>query len=80
MADFFYGVSRAQLTGTNPQGVTVATSTGSTDYEFHINTTNTPTTKEAILALRAIEQFLLTNGVGTHTGPGVDIPPTIRGS
>lgn len=73
MADYFY--SQARGLGLRPQDVTVQTSTASTDIELHVNTTNSPTKKDVIRALRAFENFILTNGVGTTTGPGVDLPP-----
>jgi hypothetical protein len=74
MADYFYGIARG--TSNNPQAVVVGTSTGSTDIELHVSTTNNPTKKDVIRALRTIEQFILSNGVGTTTGPGVDLPPS----
>lgn len=72
MADYFYAVARGK--GVRPQDVVVGTSTASSDVELHVSTTNGVTKKDIIRALAAIENFILSNGVGTTTGPGVDLP------
>lgn len=73
MADWFYGINRGK--GARPQDVTVGTATGSTDVELRVAQGVSLTKKDVILLIEAIENFVLSNGVGTTTGPGVDLPP-----
>lgn len=73
MADYFYGVARGN--GVRPQDVVVGTTTTSQDIELHVSTTNNVTKKDILLAIKAIYNFVYSNGVGTTTGPGVDLPP-----
>lgn len=73
MADFFYGVNRGK--GVRPQDVTVGTATGGTDVELRVAQGASLTKKDVILILETLENFILSNGVGTTTGPGVDLPP-----
>jgi hypothetical protein len=72
MADYFYAVARGK--GARPQDVVVGTSTASSDVELHVSTTNSVTRKDVLIAIEAIKNFILSNGVGTTTGPGVDLP------
>ena len=72
MADYYYGWARGMAD--NAQSVAVGTSTNSTDVELHVNTTNSPTKEDVLRAIRAFEQFIFSNGVGTNSGPGVDLP------
>lgn len=74
----FYSINRGQVQ--NPQAVLVATSSQAEDVQLEIDLTNKPTKLDVILALRAFEQFILTNGVGTTTGNGVDLPLNIAGN
>lgn len=73
MANWFYGLNRGQ--NQIPQNVVVGTATGSTDVELRVDTGKNSTKEDVILALRAIEQLILSNGIGTTTGAGVDLPP-----
>lgn len=73
MANWFTGINRGKVQ--NPQSIVAGTSTGSTDIELRVDTTKGTTKEDVILSLRAFEQFILSNGVGTTTGPGVDLPP-----
>ncbi len=69
----FYSINKGQLV--NQQNVTVATSTQTADVQLEVDVTNSPTSETVILALRAFEQFILSNGVGTGTTPqGTDLP------
>jgi len=72
MSDYYYGWARGKPQ--NPQSIVVGTSTGSTDVELHVSTTHNVTKMDVILALRAIEQLINSNGIGTTTGAGVDLP------
>lgn len=72
MADYFYAVARGK--GVRPQDVAVATVTANSDIELHVSTANGVTKKDILLALKAIENFIVSNGVGTTTGVGVDLP------
>lgn len=74
----FYSINKGQLV--NLQNVKVATSTQAADVQLEIDITNSPTAETVILALRAFEQFVLSNGVGTKTGPGVDLPAPVSPS
>lgn len=71
----FYSINQGQLVNLN--NVTVATSTQAADIQLEIDVTNPVTRESVILALRAFEQFILSNGVGTATGPGVDLPKPV---
>lgn len=73
MADFFYGQNRGQ--GLRPQDITVGIATGGTDMELRVGQGANLTKKDVIRFLEALENFILSNGVGTTTGPGVDLPP-----
>ena len=73
MASNFIGINRGQLD--TPQALTVGGSTGSTDIELRIDTGKSTTKTDVIKALRTFEKFILGNGVGTTTGPGVNLPP-----
>ncbi len=73
MADFYYGMKRNAFEV--PQSVQVGTVTNATDIEVHVNTTNAPTKEDVIKALDAIKFFILSNGIGTATSGGTDLPP-----
>lgn len=73
MASWYFGVNRGLVQ--NPQQVTVGTSSGSTDIELRVDTGKSSTKEDVILALNTFRNYLLTNGVGTTGGTGVDIPP-----
>lgn len=73
MADWFYGINRGK--GVRPQDVVVGTSTGATDIELRVAQGASLKKKDVILLIEALENFILSNGVGTTTGPGVDLPP-----
>lgn len=72
MADYYYGINRGDTQ--NPQKVQVGTVSNGTDFELHVSTTHTPTKLDVLLAICAFEHFIQSNGVGTTTGPGVDLP------
>ena len=72
----FYSVNQG-IVPTGLNGVTVATSSQAADMQLEIDVTNPVTREGVILALRQIEQFILSNGVGTATGPGVDLPKPV---
>ena len=70
----FYGFNRGSPS--NLQSVDVGTSSTTDDIQLEIDVTHAPTREDVILALRAFEEFILSNGVGTTSGPGVDLPTT----
>lgn len=85
MTTYYYGVKRGGrvLNGTNvfdnPQSVDVATSTTvADDIELRVNQLDANskhiTRLDVVKALNAILQLINSNGVGTSTGPGVDLP------
>jgi hypothetical protein len=71
MAQFFLSINRGQTE--NPYNVVAATATPTADFFLQILTTNNPTTLDTIMALRAIEQYLLSRGIPADEG--IDIPP-----
>lgn len=73
MADFFLATNVGL--SDNQQALSVGVATQSKDLELHILTTNNPTKKDVIKFLRTLEIFILSNGLGTATGVGVDLPP-----
>lgn len=73
MADYYYALNVGQ--SDNPQAVAVGTSTQSEDIELHVSTTNVKNTKQIIQALRTFEQYLLSKGIATSAGFGVDVVP-----
>lgn len=74
MAQYFYSINRGK---TQQSGnVLVATAAPTSDTYVQILTTNNPTRMDAILALRAIEKYILSNGLpGGNSNIGVDLPP-----
>lgn len=74
MAQYFYSINRGQ--GQQTGKVLVATAAPTADTYVQILTTNNPTRMDAILALRAIEKYILSNGLpGGASNIGVDLPP-----
>lgn len=74
MANWYLGINRGKLQNVGAN-VTVGTSTGSTDVELRIDTTKSSTKEDVILAMRAIENYILSNGIPSGVGAGVDLPP-----
>lgn len=74
MAQWFFSVNRGQ---TQQSGnVIVATSAPSKDVYLQILSTNNPTRNDVIQAMRAIEKYILSNGLpGGNSNIGVDLPP-----
>jgi len=72
MADYYYGWARGK--SVHATDVQVGTVTNNTDIELHVSTTHGVTKQDIIRAMEAFENFVLSNGVGTTTGPGVDLP------
>lgn len=73
MATWFLSINKGQ---TQQSGnVLVATSAPTADVYVQILTTNTPKKSDVVQAMRAIENYLLSNGVpGGTTNIGVDMP------
>ena len=72
MAQYFYSINRGQTQQTG--NVLVATAAPAADIYLQILTTNNPTRNDAIQQLRAIEKYILSNGLpGGQIG--VDLPP-----
>lgn len=73
MATYFYSINRGQTQQTG--NVLIATAAPTADTYVQISTTNSPTRKDAIKALRAIEKYILSNGLpGGASNIGVDLP------
>lgn len=73
MAQFFLSINRGQLDA-QTGNVLVATSAPTADFYLQIDTTNSPTRKDAILAMQAFTNYLISDGVSGGQ-VGVDIPP-----
>ena len=73
MAQYFLSINRGQLDAATGN-VTVGTSAPTADMYLQILTTNNPTRKDVILAMRAFENYLNSDGVAGGQR-GVDIPP-----
>lgn len=71
MASWFYGINRGDKM--SPEYVAVGTSTTGKDIELRVDQT-VAKKMDVMLALDVFEQFIPQNGVGTTTGPGVDLP------
>lgn len=76
MAQNFIGMNRGQFTA-RPGALTVGTATGNTDIELRMDTTKGLTKKDVMLFLCALENYIVSNGVGTETpaNAGTDLPP-----
>lgn len=74
MATYFLSINRGQ---TQQSGnVLVATSAPTADTYVQILTTHSPTRNDVIQAMRAIEKYILSNGLpGGNANIGVDLPP-----
>lgn len=73
MAQQYLSINRGQ--GQQSGLVLVATAAPTADVFVQILTTHSPTRKDAVLALRAIEKYILSNGVpGGSSNIGVDLP------
>lgn len=65
MASVSYGLNVGLATYNDPQAITVGTLAVSTnDIELRIDKTKTVTTEQAVLALEAFKNRLLTGGIG----------------
>lgn len=73
MATYYLSSNRGKKQ--TPQDITAGTSVPSADFYFFTSTANNPTKNDQILFLDAVRDYILTNGVGTTAGPGVDLPP-----
>lgn len=74
MAQQFLSINRGQTQQTG--NVLVATAAPVADVYVQILTTNNPTRKDVIKSLRAIEKYILSNGLpGGSSNIGVDLPP-----
>lgn len=62
MAQYFYGTTKAGASGDDSK-VTVGTSAPSTDFYFQILTTNSPSKKDALLALKQFMRHIESNGI-----------------
>lgn len=74
MATWFLSINRGK---TQQSGnVLVATSAPTADTYLQISSTNNPTRNDVIQAMRAIEKYILSNGLpGGASNIGVDLPP-----
>ncbi len=68
MASEYFGINRGVST-TNPGNFTVGASTGSTDFEFRVDTGKGSTKLDAVLALQGIIDFILTGPVQNEVYP-----------
>lgn len=73
MAQQFLSINLGQPT-MQPGNILVATSAPTADVYVQILTTNSPTRKDVLLALRQIRAYILSNGVPAGE-TGVDMPP-----
>jgi len=74
VAQQFLSINRGQTQQSS--NVLVATSAPTADFYLQILTTHNPTRNDAIMAMRAIEKYILSNGLpGGKTNIGVDLPP-----
>lgn len=73
MTQWFYSINRGQLDALTGN-VAIATSAPSADFYFQILSTNSPTRKDAIRALDAIRNYILSDGVAGGNR-GTDLPP-----
>ena len=72
MAQYFLSINRGQNQQTG--NVLVATSAPTADTYLQISTTNLATRNDVIQAMRAIEKYILSNGLpGGQIG--TDLPP-----
>jgi hypothetical protein len=71
MANNFIGINRGKLEEV-PASIAVGTSTQATDIELRVDTGKGTTRKDVILALRAIEYYVESNGFGVTT----NLPPS----
>lgn len=72
MTQYFYSINRGKTQQTG--NVLIATSAPTADTYVQISTTNSPTRLDAILAVRAIEKYILSNGL-PGGNIGTDLPP-----
>jgi len=72
MTTYFLSINRGQ--GQNPSKVAIATSAPSADTYVQINSTANQTKEDVMLGLKAIEMYLLSNGIPGGQA-GVDMPP-----
>lgn len=74
MTQYFLSINKGQLDG-QTGNVAVATSAPTADMYLQIDaTTNSPTRKDVLLAMKSFENYILGDGVSGGQ-PGVDIPP-----
>jgi hypothetical protein len=71
MANNFIGINRGKLEEV-PVSIAVGSSTQATDIELRVDTGKGTTRKDVILALRAIEFYIESNGFGT----AANLPPS----
>lgn len=73
MTVYFYSINKGQADG-QTGNVLVATSAPTADFYLQIDaTTNTPTRKDALLALESFRNYLLSGGVAGGQ-QGTDLP------
>lgn len=73
MAQNFLSINRGQLDA-QLGNVVATTSVPTADFYFQMLTTNNPTRKDAVLALRTFASYIESNGI-PGAGPGIDLPP-----
>lgn len=73
MAQWFLSINRGQL-DSQTGNVLVATSAPTADMYLQILSTNSPTRKDVIMAMRAFENYLNSDGVAGGQA-GIDLPP-----
>lgn len=71
MAQQFLSINRGQF---GIQKVLTATSAPTADVYLQISNTNNPTREDVLLALREINNFILSNGIQSGTA-GTNLPP-----
>lgn len=70
MTQWYFSINTGQ---TSPRDVLQATSAPTADVFVQVLSTNSPTRHAVLLALQAIEQFILSNGLESGS-PGTDTP------
>lgn len=73
MATYFLSVNRGALD--RPQAVTAGTVAPTADIYLQMSTVNNITKKDVKIALETFLEYIISNGVGTTAGAGVDLPP-----
>ncbi len=71
MANNFIGINRGKLDDV-PASIAVGSSTQATDIELRVDTGKGTTRKDVIVALEAIQNYIMSNGYGSAT----NLPPS----